>query len=366
MIAKAPRQPQGALVLRKACQSCTRAKRRCEVRLPKCGRCATRGLTCNYDLQPLVSQSEPARVAVSKPVTRIRSSPEARLSCQGAFCWLHLADLPEYLDKIVLMPMDHGLMHQNPSHPAMQVTVDADTEVYLLGQLRQIPVLAADGKTNPFIHPKARLSKVSTHIDTILVDCQGGTRLGRAFRDLVETDVAMEDLEGSMATVQSLLLYLATALSDPSLTHRAWGEGLLPLLRRWINILLVSAQEKMPTDLDPWRTWLLAESIRRTIITGFVLGCAYQHVRQGFCWHKLFVESLPFDRRPGLWAAQSLQAWKAAAGNNHASMAGERLISFHDFAVSYPQVSQDTIDDPLMRIILVAHFGKQRIANSIS
>ncbi|RFU27681.1 hypothetical protein B7463_g8663, partial [Scytalidium lignicola] len=41
--------------LRKACQACTRAKRRCRPELPKCDQCFKKGIDCNYDLEPLVT-----------------------------------------------------------------------------------------------------------------------------------------------------------------------------------------------------------------------------------------------------------------------------------------------------------------------
>lgn len=140
----------------------------------------------------------------------------------------------------------------------------------------------------------------------------------------------------------------------------------MPLLKAWIEVLLVTAQQKMPRGLTPWQSWLLAESVRRTIIIGYVIGCAYQHVRLGYIWHKLFVESLPFDARPGLWSAQSPQAWSSVAGEKVCSKVGEQLTSFHDFSVSYPHVSWDALRDPFTRLILVVHYGKQRIVDGIA
>ncbi|ETN45626.1 uncharacterized protein HMPREF1541_09458 [Cyphellophora europaea CBS 101466] len=348
----------GVLVLRKACVSCTKSKRRCIVQLPKCVRCASKNISCVFELQPLVKDNTTA-AAQALPDLAITTS--ANGPCCSTLCWLDLVSRPEFADRIKLVRMDHGLMHLSPAHPAMEIQVDPETENYLMNELQRIPSLAAAGQINAFIHPKLRMKNVRDHVDVILAACRGDEQLEHSFKDLVQTEVAKEDLEGLLAAVQSLMLYLVIALNGPDSTNRAWGEGLLPLLKNWIEALLISAREKMPQHHSPWRSWILAESVRRTIIVGFVIGCAFQHVRLGYCVHKLFVESLPFDARPGLWVARSPQAWSASAGHSIGAKVGEQLTSFHDFALSYPHVSESANHDPLQRIILVAHYGKWRI-----
>lgn len=377
----------GMLVLRKACRNCTRSKRRCIVGLPKCERCNTRNLTCSYDREPLVVEKAkvltveaPTAVALLaavdyeyqdaalSPRTRSRLPPHqhARIEvegCKGSLCWLELAASgSKYVRKIVLMRMDDGLLDQTPTYPAMQISVDNETEQYMIRQLRGIPAYAARGQINAFIHPNLRMRRVLNHVDVILASRRdGGAALRTRFCELVDTpNIACEDLEGALAAVQSLMLYLIIALGDPDETHRAWGEGLLPLLRSWIELLLVSAQDKMPQGLTPWQAWLLAESVRRTIIVGFIIGCAYQHLQLGFIWHKLFVESLPFDARPGLWCAESSEEWCALVGEDVC----ERLTSFHDFSVSNTHESDSKVD-PFARLILVAHHGKRMVIDGL-
>lgn len=374
----------GMLVLRKACRNCTRSKRRCVVGLPKCERCRIRNLACGYDREPLVAQrtksvavEAPSAVALLAaadyeyqdatvcPLTRRgRLSPHHRARieaeiCKGSLCWLELAASgSKYVKQIVLIRMDKGLMEQTPTYPAMQITVDNDTEQYMIGQLLGIPTCAARGQINAFIHPKLRMRRVLNHVNVILASRHdGGAAIRRRFCELIDTtNIACEDLEGALAAVQSLMLYLIIALGDLDETRRAWGEGLLPLLRSWIELLLASAQDKMPQGLTSWQAWLLAESVRRTIIVGFIIGCAYQHLRMGFIWHKLFVESLPFDARPGLWCACSSEEWCALVGEDVC----ERLTSFHDFSVSNTHESDSKVD-PFARLILVAHHGRRRV-----
>jgi hypothetical protein len=368
------RQAPSVLVLRKACQNCTRAKRRCTVQLPKCERCTSRGLACHYDLQPWVTST--ADRQTGRAATHLIEHPHPAApgsqtieagddTHHGTLCWIELAKLPDYARRVVQIRMDPGLKLQHPTHPAMQVSVDGETKAYLVEQLKQMLQSANSGRSTPFIHPQARSGMVSTQIHRMLSENGDPTNGGKSFKDLIKTNVALEGLEGSLAAVQSLILYLSQALDVINQCHRVRTESLLTVLRKWLGILLVSAQDRMPRGLSPWRAWLLAESVRRTIITGFMLDCAYQIVSDGFCFHKLFVESLPFDSRPGLWLADSPQAWMAAARKSSPAQVGEDLTSFHDFSVNYKKGS-GAMEDSFMRMILVAHYGKRRMVDSSS
>ncbi|KAH8658098.1 hypothetical protein BX600DRAFT_468655 [Xylariales sp. PMI_506] len=44
----------------RACEKCTRNKRKCDKATPRCGRCERLNSQCNYDYQPTASSSPPA------------------------------------------------------------------------------------------------------------------------------------------------------------------------------------------------------------------------------------------------------------------------------------------------------------------
>lgn len=69
------------------------------------------------------------------------------------------------------------------------------------------------------------------------------------------------------------------------------------------------------------------------------------------------MESLPFDARPGLWMAQSPQAWIAAAHARFGEQVGERLNSYHEFAEAYRGRQSDFCGDLFLSLAALAHNG---------
>ncbi len=136
----------------------------------------------------------------------------------------------------------------------------------------------------------------------------------------------------ALTALQALLVYLATSLFSSDQSERKNAERFLDVLSEWTQTLLSSAQTRMPRNQSPWQDWLFGESVRRTIIMSYALSLTLSSFSYGYCSNWLFVESLPFDRRAGLWMAESPQAWIATAQSRNGEEVGERLSPFHEFA----------------------------------
>lgn len=80
----------------------------------------------------------------------------------------------------------------------------------------------------------------------------------------------------------------------------------------------------------------------------------YKH---GYCSNWLFLESLPFDARPGLWMAESPQAWIAAAHARRGEEVGEQLISYHEFGEAFRGQTPDFYGDVFLTLVVYAHNG---------
>lgn len=89
----------------------------------------------------------------------------------------------------------------------------------------------------------------------------------------------------------------------------------------------------------------------------YVLNMAVFSYRDGYCSNWLFVESLPFDARPGLWMAESPQAWLAVAHAKFGEEVGDRLNSYHEFAEAFRGETPDFGGDVLLTLVVVAHNG---------
>jgi hypothetical protein len=97
--------------------------------------------------------------------------------------------------------------------------------------------------------------------------------------------------------------------------------------------------------------------VRRTVFMAYVLNMCICSYKYGWCPNWLFVESLPFDKRPGLWMAESPQAWIAAAGVRLGEEVGEQLSSYHAYGEALPSPLPYLCGDIFLTLVAYAHNG---------
>ncbi|KAL2822503.1 hypothetical protein BJX63DRAFT_427069 [Aspergillus granulosus] len=315
-------------ILRKACRNCTLSKRKCVVQLPKCTRCAQRDLDCTYDLEPLKA----ATVQTKKPPNMTFNS----LVC----------DTPGYC------VMKSVNLHQPTLDPAICGTGNEDNlELIHLGY-QCVPDLLRLGKPALFVHPKLQLLGKCNHFTAVL-EAQQDNLNYELFERLVRLDIKRLPIIENLTGLQALLVLGACLFPIQHFDTQAY----LTIIYEWTQTLLESAQTRMPRDRSPWQAWLFGESVRRTILMSYGLGMALSSFKYGYCTNWLFVESLPFDERAGLWMATSPQAWIAAAGAKTGEEVGEKLISFHEFGKRSDGASCDFRGDPFLALLAFAHNG---------
>ncbi|KAL4923094.1 Zn(II)2Cys6 transcription factor domain-containing protein [Aspergillus undulatus] len=313
--------------LRKACRNCTASKRKCVVQLPKCTRCAQRGLECMYDLEPLgLPAAQPKMSSNHEWNPAFYNSP--------GYCLLkNVETRPSYIDPAVCEPGHEGTL-----------------ELVRLGY-QSVPDLVKSGKPATFVHPKLHLHGDYNHFDDVM-ETRNGVNY-ESFRRLIELDLNVIPIKEALTALQALLIYLSTSLLDNMPMN---VEKCQDLLVNWAQALLASAQARSPPNQSPWQTWLFGESVRRTIIMSYGLAMSLSSFKQGYCSYWIFLESLPFDRRAGLWMAGSPQAWIAAAGAKSGQEVEEQLISFHEFAENVSGL-KDFRGDSFLELVAFAHNG---------
>lgn len=89
----------------------------------------------------------------------------------------------------------------------------------------------------------------------------------------------------------------------------------------------------------------------------YVLNLSVASYKYSYCSNWLFIESLPFDARCGLWMAESPQAWIAAAHARCGEEVGERLNSYHEFAESWKGRTPDFCGDVFLGLVTFVHNG---------
>jgi hypothetical protein len=234
--------------------------------------------------------------------------------------------------------------------PGHQDTLEIIRFAYL-----SIPELVRAGRPASFFHPKLRLEGDYNHIAALVTAAEGGVTFD-SFTRLLRTNIKTAPIKEALTAVQALLIYLATFLFTSDETPQAKAENALSVLSEWTQNLLALAQSKMPLNLAPWQEWLYGESVRRTIIMSYALRLCYNSFKRGYCSDWLFVESLPFESRPGLWMADSPQAWIAAAHVKTGEEVGEKLNSVHEFAEIHDR-TQGFCGDLFLKILAYVHNG---------
>ena len=220
-----------------------------------------------------------------------------------------------------------------------------------------VPDLIRAGKPAVFIHPKLQLRGNYDHL-AAFVENGKDAMIHQNIERLIQIDPKTVPVKEGLTALQTLLVYLATFITSSGQHEQTYTASLLIILSEWTQILLVSAQTRMPHKQSPWQQWLFGESIRRTVIMSYILSFALSGF-YGYCSNWLFMESLPFDGRMGLWMAESPQAWIAAAHARTGEEVGERLNSIHEFAEKLDR-SDNFRGDVFLALLAFGHNGGER------
>ena len=108
-------------------------------------------------------------------------------------------------------------------------------------------------------------------------------------------------------------------------------------------------------DLGVFDSWLIAESIRRSMFAAiFVRGIWYM-LQSGYCHFEPFLESLPFDPRAGLWESSSEQEWLSIVQER---VGNSKLKSWHEFTEGSARTHLKVDEDgQFQRMLFVSFHG---------
>jgi hypothetical protein len=352
--------------LRRACISCTKAKRKCLIGLPECARCRQRDLECVYENEPLVSDSRDAPYLVK------RSTPRRATLCKNNGIYdpeiLRYISAQHMSNKIQAFCLKEELSAHNRSLMStaveIPVTTDMKNTLYVIGELYCIEGLAHRKMPTPFIHPELRLwgSKAPLYsgmVDRYLKSC-GPNRM-EFISSLALLEVNNCPLMDLVAAAQVLILFLIEHAfvqeQDSSFVPR-----LLDLLAKWRGLLWSSARARMPLDLSRWHSWILGETVRRTILMSYLLEGLFSAWIKGWCCHSLFISALPLSRKGHLWLANTETDWLRLAGTAASEC---ELMFFHDFSDTFAQVPWDFGEDVFQRLLLATHHGREAVEEKL-
>lgn len=331
--------------LRKSCHGCAKSKRHCTVQLPSCARCVQRGLTCTYDLQPFSGAELDTKCSANLLLKGIGFDTTG-------YCVL---DRAEAYNKHFGSDVDPS--YCPPGHEEAQQLI---RHCYL-----NIPDMIASQRPATFVHPKLQMRAGRSYLSLARGPLNSAMTLLH-LQTLAEVDVGAVPLEEELTALQVLLIFTAPMLVSEQRAKRDIAEPWLKVAEVWAQHLLTTVSVDMLKDRTPWQQWLFAESIRRTILMAYVLICCFNAWEHGYCSNWLLLESLPFDGRPGLWMAESPQAWIAAAGSETGKHVGVELTSVHEFGGKMKDVDSTFCGDTFLSMMAMAHNGSAAHPNNLA
>ncbi|KAJ9650270.1 hypothetical protein H2198_010422 [Neophaeococcomyces mojaviensis] len=221
---------------------------------------------------------------------------------------------------------------------------------------------------NVFIHEEIARSQLGMNLKAI---CQQSTNIAsRSQKSQIKIYEQLDYLVGSMVIkaglapnlcemlflVQSLILVQIVSLLvlNGSVAYKRQAEKRQYVLHLWTGKLWNMAPSELPASLSPRQAFLLAESVRRTIIISGEFQGLWHASKYAWVEHNMFLDSLPFERRAQLWEVPET-GFDTAFGNGKQDIISWReLIDIFDAGMLSTFTSFETM-------LLVALRGKHAI-----
>ena len=252
------------------------------------------------------------------------------------------------------------------------MVVDEEILVWALSHLRLIPDLMAHNKPSPFVHAQVYLDTedAMARMNHVLKLHESISRNSASnvispsrnvhFQHLIQTVVTGLSMTDVLISTYELTLYLIIYLcNDLPSSYQSEAERYLDLVMDWTKHLWTTVPNQLSSTLSQWQAWVIAESARRTIIASFLVKSAVSILRYGYCVYQNFLESLPFDPRPGLWEAMSEAEWHSALELQGGKAAD--LVSFREF-IEKSDISHIREEGLFQKMLLLGYHGRKALA----
>mgnify|MGYP002718584132 FL=1 len=307
-----PPDRSNPVTLQRSCQACIKAKRRCDQGWPRCSRCLGKDINCGYVNAPLTVQ--PTR----RPSAGRYVGPKRSIA--------NMTPTPQI---------------QTPLRLEIAKEYDPNIVRFLVVGLRNLPVKFAEKRKTLFIHPDLYTKGLPTPIREIHNICrlhmqthQTGrvsvtllSMLRQNSADLCRRLSHAATFEELLGCSQALVLNQCMLVLREDGNICPYSEAISVMLARVAVKLWQQAPIQLPGTFSPRYAWLLAESVRRTIIVCFMLRSAYSLNTRNYSVRTPFIDSLPFDLRTNLWDENSERAWQDALTGS-----GDSMVSLHEWS----------------------------------
>ncbi|KAH8659371.1 hypothetical protein BGZ60DRAFT_566919 [Tricladium varicosporioides] len=293
---------------KKACKGCVKGKRRCDLILPRCGRCIKRGVNCEYIND--VGDAEADLDTFYQPPCSKRS--------------IHNSSTTDGAPTRFQLPIDNMDFDASRPIPTFQcpsrVALSTLHMKYLSTYLRtSISSLALQNRTF-FIHasfltdsvPQPLLFALSVSALSTLNSPATFTVLDEHLSALVTSSHAsFYRPVAILHSVQALIIFQIVRLFSLDEKQIAHAENDFHLLNRW-TVALQTSYFSLPSSPTSYADWILGESIRRTIHISVLLRSLYCFTKDGYTELVPLIASLPVSSKGVLWEDGQQEKWKGS------------------------------------------------------
>lgn len=300
----------------KACAACAKAKRRCGKQIPMCGRCAAKGIRCEYSQAHTFSlpprQSGGHHLSRS-PLPSTTPTASVPLAVSVSDTLLDLPEDPSTLDDLLALNFDYtltslpspsGMLNLNPNTKTYSLPWYLESASWEIGQVPNTEITTAfchsvfmqyiaqiqewqarwvKTGSNPYIHkhlyrfvlPRCiqdAYTLLSTYLHATpetepLVLHMLEERIKQLLQDQPQdtqdndtsnhTAGALSPFE-HLARVQALHIYQTIGLFSSGIRARHVAETQIPTLNAWMRAMMASAQRTAVLGREPFARTLLA------------------------------------------------------------------------------------------------------------
>jgi hypothetical protein len=374
-----------------ACTACAKARRRCGKEKPRCLRCRTRDIGCEYPLKKpssfvAIVDDDPPKITACGPIKL------DILPCLLSFPYGATLQETSWFSSPETWTID------SPPRALVLSQIGRFTAADLERLLKKTVEWLADWVekgSNPFIHEQLYRHRLPRSIQDAYLSLSAYLHKTTAnehmiFRIIEEriTQLVAEGMPSPnsilggtidalecLARVQTLLIYQCIGLYDGNVRLRYLAEQHIPLLESWIKELnehisrhhscgesLVTpvasepSQNFLPAPHIPsenilWYTYILTESVRRTwLVTAGVQGI-YKLIQGG---EASCMGGTIFTTRSGFWEAKSAVAWEKRCCEVYAG-----LLRLTEVDKMLTMVPRDEISD-FAKVVMACTYGAEQ------
>ncbi|WYZ36903.1 hypothetical protein EsH8_II_000409 [Colletotrichum jinshuiense] len=161
-----------------------------------------------------------------------------------------------------------------------------------------------------------------------------------------------------LARLQALTLYQMMRMFGGGLEQRVAVDLQQGLLKTWALQLLRRSRAELSDgclETDDWHTWIVAESIRRTVMVIYMFYGMYSIAMHGFCVEFPTLAKLPVSTSPGSWQSE------AAHLIRRRGIEAEQTLPYEEYTKSWTVSPPKTLH-PFEKFLIIPCKGLEGIA----